>query len=313
MSKQAERAEANAAERTGAEAAAAQTAPAAGTAQTATAGSRQDQVQGHYAEVAADVLHSLQPDAVCGRSSCCESPARAGEAAQLYGQDKLAQLPEGALAASRGCGDPVAQANLQPGEDVLDLGSGGGIDALIASQLVGPAGTVYGVDMTEEMVRLARKNAQDAGAGNVEFLHGRIEELPLPDASVDAVISNCVINFSSNKQAVMREACRVLRPGGRFVVSDIVLFAACEEDALPPLCRITGCTCGMQDAEAYRTLLQAAGFAEAAIAPKTVYTFSVLREKAQRKGRMDSYKPLAEHPSANGACGSAIITAYKTR
>lgn len=270
-----------------------------------------NEVQDHYAHVAQEVLKNLEPDAVCGRSSCCEEPVSQGEAWALYDQNSLVQVPDGALAASRGCGDPVAKACLKPGEDVLDLGSGGGIDALIAAQLVGSGGTVYGVDMTAEMVELARSNAQSAGAGNVEFLQGNIEDLPLPDCSVDVVISNCVINLTRNKLAVMREACRVLRPGGRFVVSDIVLFDDCDKEALPALCRISGCLNGMQASADYRALLVEAGFTEASISPKTRYTFDVLREKAQRKERMDSYDQVICYPSADGACGSAIITAYK--
>ncbi len=275
-----------------------------------------NEVERHYAHVATEVLDSLDEDAICGRDSCCDSVLNAGEVS-LYAQEIIDSLPEGAKAASRGCGDPVSKADLTEGETVCDLGSGGGIDALIAARIVGSAGHVYGVDMTDEMIELARRNAHDAGSSNVEFLRGRIEDIPLPDASVDAVISNCVINLSSDKPAVLREACRILRLGGRLVVSDIVnfdtsgAFRALPDEAKEALCCITGCINGITDAAVYEDMLRTAGFDRVEIEPKTIYTMDVLEEKAQRKDRLSSFEIIADHPEIDGVCGSAIITAAK--
>ena len=269
------------------------------------------QVQQHYAEVAQEVLASLEADAVCGRSSCCDAPLRASEAAVLYTADEQAALPQGALSASRGCGDPVAKAQLRPGEYVLDLGSGGGIDALIASQILGQTGFVYGVDMTPDMIELATRNAADAGCANVSFIKGTIEDLPLEDASVDVVLSNCVINFSNDKPRVIAEAARVLKPGGRFVVSDIVSNAPIAQDSYWPLCRIVGCTNGMQPQEDYRQMLLDAGFVDVVLEPKTIYTLDVLERKAQQKDRMELFAQIADDPTVSEASGSVIIYAYK--
>lgn len=270
-------------------------------------------VQAHYAEVAAAIAQQV-PAATASSCPCCESEANAtatqGEAGNLYEAAATEGLPAAALAASRGCGDPVAKANLQPGETVLDLGSGGGIDALIAAQLVGPAGKVLGIDVTEEMVQLARRNASEAEAANVEFLHGRIEQLPLPDSSVDVVISNCVINFSDDKPAVLAEACRVLKPGGRLTVSDIVAFHAYPSELDQPLRTITGCTNGITLHDEYLRLLQRVGFAKASIEPKTTYTLDVLHEKATRKNRLTAWEKVTGRAEADGCCGSAIITAW---
>ncbi|MEV5410121.1 GNAT family N-acetyltransferase [Thermopolyspora sp. NPDC052614] len=180
------------------------------------------------------------------------------------GYDDLGALPEGAVRASLGCGNPVAVADLRPGEVVLDLGSGGGIDVLLSARRVGPSGKVYGVDASTDMLELARRNAEQAGAGNVEFLHGRIERVPLPERSVDVVISNCVINLSSDKAEVLAEAFRVLRPGGRFGVSDIVVDGvvdgAPDADARAAAERRIGCVAGALPVAEYRRSLAAAGF-----------------------------------------------------
>ena len=270
-------------------------------------------VQKHYSEVANNILSQLDGEAVVGASSCCDAPAKASEARFLYAQEALSQLPNGAVAASRGCGDPVAQADLQPGERVLDLGSGGGIDALIAAHLVGPEGHVFGVDMTESMIELATRNAADAHVGNVEFLQGAIENLPLEDESVDVVLSNCVINFSNDKPRVLREALRVLRPGGRLVVSDIVSYAPIADASYWPLCRIVGCTNGMQPATEYERMLKECGFAQVTLQPKTTYTREVLLKKAQQKDRMGFYEQLADDNALDGASGSVIIKAAAPR
>ena len=264
-------------------------------------------VREHYADVAAETLAFV---------SCCDTcdTAPAGwtksEAEALYGADILADIPAAALAASRGCGDPVARALLKPGEHVLDLGSGGGIDAIIAARLVGPDGRVFGLDMTPEMVDLARRNARDAGLGNLDFLEGDIESIPLPDASLDVVISNCVINFCENKRRVMEEALRVLKPGGRFVVSDIVRLGPVPPESYEALCKLTGCTNGMSSIEEYRALLADVGFADSIVDPKTVYTLGVLEEKSSRKGRSHLFEAI-RHTAVDAVSGSAIVFAFK--
>ena len=266
-----------------------------------------DHVRDHYAEVAAETLAFV---------SCCESCDTApaswskSEAEALYGADILADIPAAALAASRGCGDPVARALLKPGEHVLDLGSGGGIDAIIAARLVGPQGHVFGLDMTPEMVELARRNARDAHLENLEFLEGNIENIPLPDASLDVVISNCVINFCDNKRRVMEEAFRVLKPGGRFVASDIVALTSVPGASYDSLCKLVGCTNGMSSIGEYRAILDDIGFAESHVDPKTVYTEEVLAEKASRKDRHALYEAIAG-TGVDGVSGSAIVFAFK--
>jgi L-amino acid N-acyltransferase YncA/2-polyprenyl-3-methyl-5-hydroxy-6-metoxy-1,4-benzoquinol methylase len=183
--------------------------------------------------------------------------------------EDTAGLPEAALRASLGCGNPVAVAALAPGEDVLDLGSGGGIDVLLSARRVGPGGRVYGLDASAEMIGLARANAAAAGAGNVEFLHGSIEDVPLPDGHVDAVISNCVINLSADKPRVLAEALRVLRPGGRLGVSDVIAAEGADPAVLAEAERRTGCASGTVTAAQYRHQLLAAGFTRIRITPAT--------------------------------------------
>ena len=259
------------------------------------------EIASHYGEVA---RAASETSSAC---ECCEpDPAHAGEAFSLYASEVLAGLPKSALAASRGCGDPVAEANLRPGERVLDLGSGGGIDALIAARLVGSEGHVFGLDMTPDMVALARKNAAEAKIENVEFIEGSIDQIPLPDVSVDVVLSNCVINLCENKQAVFAEAKRVLAPGGRLVVSDIVAFSPIPQGAEESLARITGCRRGITPTDCYREMMTACGFSHCDIEPKTVYTVDVLREKAGRKGRTEALE-TAMRFDVDSVCGSAII------
>ena len=185
-------------------------------------------VRDHYARTALSVLESAEPTAACCDDGCCDgTDARWG--ATLYDVSDRASLPDAAVLASLGCGNPTAVADLQEGDRVLDLGSGGGIDVLLSGQRVGPTGRAFGLDMTDEMLALAQRNAADAGATNVEFLKGRIEAIPLPAGSIDVVISNCVINLSADKPAVLAEMARVLRPGGRIGISDVV-----ADDALDP-------------------------------------------------------------------------------
>ena len=234
-----------------------------------------EEVRARYAEAARAVM-APKPDSsagCCGSSaadSCCETGSAALEgadwsAAQLYGEGETDELPEEAVLASLGCGNPLAVADLRDGERVLDLGSGGGIDVLLSARRVGPAGFAYGVDMTDDMLGLARANAAKAGADNVEFLKGEIEAIPLPDASVDVVISNCVINLSTDKPAVLAEMFRVLVPGGRIGIADVV-----AEDRLTPADRAAagsyvGCIAGALSRTEYLAGLTAAGFADASV------------------------------------------------
>ncbi len=219
-----------------------------------------EQVRQRYAEAALDVVNSTSGG--CCDDSCC-SPAAEGP--RFYSADEQSELPQEAVLASLGCGNPLAVADLHEGERVLDLGSGGGIDVLLSARRVGPSGHAYGLDMTDEMLALARANAEKAGATNVEFLRGNIEAIPLPAAAIDVVISNCVINLSDDKPAVFREMFRVLAPGGRVGVSDVV-----AEDDLTPADRAergsyVGCIAGALSRSEYLDGLADAGFAEASV------------------------------------------------
>lgn len=206
----------------------------------------------------------------CGtEEGCCDDGVEAGEGfgLPLYGEDDQAGVPEAAKLASLGCGNPTVVADLRAGEVVLDLGSGGGIDVLLSARRVGPTGKAYGLDMTDEMLELARRNAAEAGAANVEFVKGHIEAIPLPDASIDVVISNCVINLSVDKPAVMAEMHRVLRPGGRIGISDVV-----ADDRLTPAQRMergsyVGCIAGALSDREYRQGLTAVGFTDISLEP----------------------------------------------
>jgi arsenite methyltransferase len=212
------------------------------------------------------LIDASADDACCGPEAPGEEQLAAVR--RLYEQTEVADLPNTVTDASLGCGNPTAIAELRPGETVLDLGSGGGIDCFLAAKAVGPSGHVIGVDMTPSMVELARRNAGKVGATNVEFRHGEIESLPVDDASVDVIISNCVINLSADKDAVLREAFRVLRPGGRFRVSDIVLsrpLSIAEEEFLAEW---AGCVAGALPAEEFAAKLSAAGFTDVSVALK---------------------------------------------
>jgi SAM-dependent methyltransferase len=222
-----------------------------------------ERVRERYAEAAQAV--SGGGAAGCCDTSCCNSSGDAVFGSVLYEPDQQGTLPEEAVLASLGCGNPVAVADLHEGEVVLDLGSGGGIDVLLSARRVGSTGRAYGLDMTDEMLGLARANAERAGATNVEFLKGRIEEIPLPDESVDVVISNCVVNLSPDKPAVMREVMRVLRPGGRLGISDVV-----AEDRLGPAERAergdwAGCIAGALSVSEYLLVLAVAGFTHTSV------------------------------------------------
>src|SRR3989441_10153705 len=197
-----------------------------------------------------------------GRASCCDTDELGCNpiTSDLYDAAQMQQIPEEALLASLGCGNPTALAKLNPGEVVLDLGSGGGIDVLLSARRVGPTGKAYGLDMTDEMLALANENKRKAGADNVEFLKGEIEQIPLPDASVDVIISNCVINLSGDKRSVLKEAYRVLKPGGRFAVSDVVVRGDVPAAVRTNMELWLGCVAGALEEAEYRRLLAEAGF-----------------------------------------------------
>jgi len=210
-----------------------------------------------------------------GGSSCCGATASTAccdpITTNLYDVSQIGQIPEEALLASLGCGNPTALAQLKPGETVLDLGSGGGIDVLLSARRVGPTGKAYGLDMTDEMLALANENKRKAGVENVEFLKGEIENIPLPDNSVDVIISNCVINLSADKSKVLREAFRVLKPGGRFTVSDVVTRGEMLPEIRQSVLAWVGCIAGALEENEYRAKLAAAGFEQIDIEPTRVY------------------------------------------
>ena len=210
-----------------------------------------------------------------GGSSCCGASASSGCAdpitTNLYDAAQIGQIPQEAVLASLGCGNPTALAQLKPGETVLDLGSGGGIDVLLSARRVGPTGKAYGLDMTDEMLALADENKRKSGIENVEFLKGEIESIPLPDNSVDVIISNCVINLSADKGKVLREAFRVLKPGGRFAVSDVITRGEILPEIRHSVLAWVGCVAGALDETEYKTKLAQAGFGQIEIEPTRIY------------------------------------------
>src|SRR5512139_3723445 len=226
-------------------------------------------VREKYGEAALRVIAG-EGSACCGSSPSCCSGADA-ITADLYDSLQKAELPDTAVLASLGCGNPTALAALKAGEVVLDLGSGGGIDVLLSARRVSPGGKAYGLDMTEEMLALARENQRKAGVENVEFLKGEIENIPLPDNTVDVIISNCVINLSADKDRVLREAFRVLKPGGRFAVSDVVTRGDIPEDIRRNVLLWIGCIAGALEENEYRSKLAAAGFEHIGIEPTRIY------------------------------------------
>ncbi|HET9386116.1 MAG TPA: arsenite methyltransferase [Gemmatimonadales bacterium] len=229
-------------------------------------------VKEKYAKAALKALDgqkvSCGPSGSCGCDPVTEN---------LYEASQTAGLPEGAVLASLGCGNPTALAELHPGEVVLDLGSGGGIDVLLSAKRVGPNGKAYGLDMTDEMLALARQNQARAGASNVEFLKGEIENIPLPTAAVDVIISNCVINLSADKRRVLQEAFRVLRPGGRFAVSDVVCTGEIPSEVRRSMELWVGCVAGALQDSQYRQLLADTGFVDIDIEPTRIYAFEDAR------------------------------------
>jgi len=261
-----------------------------------------EQVRERYGRAALNVVTA---SGCCGSEKApeCADPITSG----LYEASERELLPDEAVAASLGCGNPTALAELREGEIVLDLGSGGGIDVLLSARRVGPTGRAYGLDMTDEMLDLARKNQQKAGLANVEFLKGELEDIPLPDNSVDVVISNCVINLSADKDVALREAFRVLKPGGRFAVSDIVV-----RGKVPPQVRQNvelwmGCIAGALEESEYRSKLASAGFEHISLEPTRIYRAEDAREFLTAQGiDVDTLAPLVD-----GKFASAFIRARK--
>jgi arsenite methyltransferase len=267
------------------------------------AGDIQKVVKEKYGEAARRVAAGqTRSCGAAGAIPCCDPIT-----SNLYRAGDLAGLPQQAVAASLGCGNPTALAQLHAGETVLDLGSGGGIDVLLSAKRVGPTGKVYGLDMTGDMLALARENQRKAGVANADFLKGEIENIPLPDNSVDVIISNCVINLSADKDRVLREAFRVLRPGGRFAVSDVVVRGAVPADIRRSVELWVGCVAGALEESDYRAKLTAAGFADVEVEPTRVYGVEDARQFLEGQG-MDVD---AIAPAVDGKFASAFIRARK--
>jgi arsenite methyltransferase len=269
-------------------------------------------VQDAVREKYGDIARAVGKGGCCGPSACgCGDPITSN----LYSDAETSGLPSDAVAVSLGCGNPTALIELKPGQTVLDLGSGGGIDVLLSAKRVGPTGKVYGLDMTDEMLALARENQRKAGATNVEFLKGTIEAIPLPDQSVDVIISNCVINLSEDKDAVLREAFRVLKPGGRFAVSDVVIRGEVPSEIRRSMELWVGCVAGALKDDEYAAKLKAAGFDSVELEPWRVYQVEDARAFLAESGiDVDRFAPQVDgkaasafirgrRPEAKSCCG----------
>jgi len=272
----------------------------------------QQAVRKKYGALAASVTKASTNTGCCATAACgCGDPITSN----LYSDAETKELPADAVAASLGCGNPTALIALEPGQTVLDLGSGGGIDVLLSAKRVGASGKAYGLDMTDEMLALARENQRKAGATNVEFLKGTIESIPLPDNSVDVIISNCVINLSNDKDAVLREAFRVLKPGGRFAVSDVVVRGAVPANVRRSMELWVGCIAGALEEKEYASKLQTAGFKDVEVEAWRVYNVEDARSFLTDSGLdVDAVAPhlqglfassfiRATKPTAESCCG----------
>jgi SAM-dependent methyltransferase len=255
------------------------------------------------------VAPKVEESRCCGPSCCGGSLGVDPITRDLYDSREKAELPKSAVSASLGCGNPTALAKLSPGEVVLDLGSGGGIDVLLSAKRVGPTGKAYGLDMTDEMLALARENQKKSGLTNVEFLKGEIEKIPLPANSVDVVISNCVINLSADKDQVLREAFRVLKPGGRFAVSDVVVRGTVPADIRKSVELWIGCLAGALEESEYRSKLEEAGFSQVSLEATRVYKVDDARKMLAQAG-VDADK-IAPH--VDGKFISAFVRAEKPK
>jgi arsenite methyltransferase len=262
------------------------------------------QVQDAVREKYGAIARSVDRTACCGPASCgCGDPITS----DLYSETETAGLPADAVAVSLGCGNPTALLELEPGQTVLDLGSGGGLDVLLSAKRVGPTGKVYGLDMTDDMLALARENQRKAGLTNVEFLKGKIEAIPLPDQSVDVIISNCVINLSVDKEAVLAEAFRVLKPGGRFAVSDVVIQGEVPAEIRRSMELWAGCVAGALRDDEYVSQLKAVGFVDVVLEPWRVYHIDDARVFLTEAG-VDADRIA---PQVDGKVASAFIRARK--
>jgi len=262
--------------------------------------------------IAESGLQMLDEAACCGTESCSTTGPgdRSVITSDLYAVSEVADLPAAAVLASLGCGNPTTLAQLNAGETVLDLGSGGGIDVLLSARRVGPTGFAYGLDMTDEMLALAEKNRIERRVDNVRFLKGQIEQIPLPDASVDVVISNCVINLSGDKPSVLREAFRVLKPGGRFAVSDVVVQGELPAALRQSMELFVGCIAGALEEDTYRKLLEEAGFAQVGLEVTRVYDAEGLAA-SECCGDTSIQAGLAELTTTHGRIVSAFVRATK--
>lgn len=263
----------------------------------------QEQVKEKYGSAARAVAQSGSVQACCDPGLRCCDPITT----DLYSSDQTGTIPEEAIRASLGCGNPTALIDLRPGETVLDLGSGGGIDVLLSAKRVGPTGKAYGLDMTDDMLALARENQRQAGVTNVEFLKGEIENIPLPDNSVDVIISNCVINLSLDKDRVLSEAFRVLKPGGRFAVSDVVVRGSVPDEVRKSMLLWVGCIAGALEESQYIEKLTSAGFVTVSIEPTRVYNVEDARQFLTEAG----IDVDAIAPQVNGKFFSAFVRASK--
>ncbi|HUQ48446.1 MAG TPA: arsenite methyltransferase [Gemmatimonadaceae bacterium] len=274
-------------------------------------------VREKYGAAARRVLESVEEAGTAGVSccgpvnSCCGGAAFEGATdpitSDLYVTGETDELPEAAVLASLGCGNPTALAQLNPGESVLDLGSGGGIDVILSARRVGPTGKAFGLDMTDDMLELARKNAKEAGVTNVEFLRGRIEAIPLPNNSVDVIISNCVINLSGDKKSVLSEAFRVLKPGGRFAVSDVVVQGELPDDVKQSMELWVGCVAGALEDKEFVRILEEVGFTDASVEMTRKYSFEDARTFLGNTG-LDTDRIATE---VAGRVGAGFVRAKK--
>jgi len=264
-----------------------------------------EEVKQKYGAAARAVAQQGNVQACCDPGLRCCDPITAN----LYSLGEKSLIPENAVQASLGCGNPTALIDLRPGEVVLDLGSGGGIDVLLSARRVGPTGKAYGLDMTDEMLALARENQRQAGVTNVEFLKGEMENIPLPDNSVDVVISNCVINLSADKDRVLGEAFRVLKPGGRFAVSDVVVRGTVPQEIRDSMMLWVGCMAGAMEENDYLAKIERAGFTDASMEPTRVYSVEDARQFLTEAG----IDVDAIAPQAAGKFLSAFIRASKPK
>ena len=266
----------------------------------------QEEIKKHYGGIAKRISANVK-SSCCGGGDCCGDSANDSS---LYSAEYIAGLPVEAINASLGCANPIALANLQKGETVLDLGSGGGIDVLISARFVGETGKAYGLDMTDEMLELANRNKEKNGAKNVEFIKGYIEDIPLADETVDVVTSNCVINLTESKEAALKEAYRVLKKGGRLAIADIVELKNIPDGVRQSVQMWVGCISGALSLQEYERILKKVGFSNIEITPVNIYTKEILKGIAEDKSLADIYGQLDED-ALDGAFAGSHVKAYK--